>query len=181
MIEPLDTPRLHLRPLTLADEPRLHPILQDLKVMYAWEHAFSDEEIHEWLLENLRRYRTDGYSYMAVETRDNCELAGLSGLLTEHVDGNAIPGIGWIFGQRFWGQGLAQESAKALLSTAFRMPGITRVIATIRPENTPSISLAERLGMQQNGIFTKLYRGKQMPHLIYEINRDGWHTHSAKQ
>ena len=112
MIEPLDTPRLHLRPLTLADEPRLRLILQDLKVMYAWEHAFSDEEIHEWLLENLRRYRTDGYSYMAVETRDNCELAGLSGLLTEHVEGNAIPGIGWIFGQRFWGQGLAQESAK---------------------------------------------------------------------
>lgn len=44
-------------------------------------------------------------------------------------------------------------------------------ITEIRPENLPSRRLAERLGMHPEGSFLKRYRGKDMEHIIYEINK----------
>lgn len=164
----LKTARLQLRRLQLSDAERLRPILQNIEVMYAWEHAFTHQEISAWLLENLHRYQNDGYSYMAAENPYGT-LVGVIGLLTEHVDGRSQLGIGWIFEKRFWGQGYAREGAQALLQYAFQTLKATQVIATIRPENIPSRKLAERLGMQLRGSFLKEYRGKTMKHLIYQI------------
>lgn len=173
----METERLRLRRLTAADMDALRPILQDIEVMYAWEHAFSDEEVQAWLVENLRRYGADGYSYLAVLERDSGTLLGLSGLLTEHIGDTARLGIGWIFGKDSWGKGLAYEAAKALLGYAFES-GATDVVATIRPENHASRKLAERLGMSQNGSFIKVYHGKQMEHFIYTIDRKCWEEHT---
>ena len=45
----LETKRLFLREMTQLDYPALCKILQDRQVMYAYEHAFSDEEAQSWL------------------------------------------------------------------------------------------------------------------------------------
>ena len=45
----LETERLYLRELNQTDFNSLCRILQDEKVMYAYEGAFSDEEVQEWL------------------------------------------------------------------------------------------------------------------------------------
>ena len=50
----LETERLTMREMTDADFPALCKILQDEKAMYAYEHAFSDEEAKTWL-ENQKR------------------------------------------------------------------------------------------------------------------------------
>jgi ribosomal-protein-alanine N-acetyltransferase len=44
-----ETNRLLLRELEQKDFSDLCEILQDKKVMYAYEHAFSDEEVQQWL------------------------------------------------------------------------------------------------------------------------------------
>ena len=54
----LETERVRLRKLTLRGEDRLKETLQDEKLMYACEHAFSDEEIKEWSLRQRKRYET---------------------------------------------------------------------------------------------------------------------------
>lgn len=41
----LETERLYLRKLTQNDYAALAAILQNPRVMYAYEHAFSDEEV----------------------------------------------------------------------------------------------------------------------------------------
>ena len=45
----LATERLILREMTEEDLPALRSMLQDIEVMYAWEHAFSEEEVRQWL------------------------------------------------------------------------------------------------------------------------------------
>ena len=45
----LHTERLDLRKLTAEDRADLNEILQDQDVMYAYEHAFSDDEVTDWL------------------------------------------------------------------------------------------------------------------------------------
>ena len=45
----LETERLYLREMEQSDFDSLCRILQDDKVMYAYQGAFSDDEVHEWL------------------------------------------------------------------------------------------------------------------------------------
>lgn len=45
----LETERLYLREMNQNDFESLCKILQDKDTMYAYEGAFSDDEVHEWL------------------------------------------------------------------------------------------------------------------------------------
>ena len=53
----LQTERLYLRQMTEQDLPDLRDILQDVEVMTAYEHAFSEEEVRDWLARQQQRYR----------------------------------------------------------------------------------------------------------------------------
>lgn len=163
----LQTERLTLRELTMADLDALRPILQDEAVMYAWEHAFSDQEMREWIETNRLRYETDGCGYWAAEERGTGEVIGMLGLLMEEANGERRPGLGYLLRRDRWGRGYATEGAQALLTEAFQNRNAPEVIAEIRPENASSRRVAERLGMQVEGSMVKQYRGKKMPHLIY--------------
>ena len=45
----LETERLYLREMNQSDFDSLCNILQDEDTMYAYEGAFSDDEVQEWL------------------------------------------------------------------------------------------------------------------------------------
>ena len=45
----IETDRLYLREMNQGDYEALCKILQDEEVMYAYEHAFTDNEVQEWL------------------------------------------------------------------------------------------------------------------------------------
>ncbi|MEG0752155.1 MAG: hypothetical protein RR998_05160 [Oscillospiraceae bacterium] len=40
--------------------------MQDSEITYAWERAFSEREVSEWIDKNLTRYAAEGYSYFAA-------------------------------------------------------------------------------------------------------------------
>ena len=162
----LQTRRLTLRELEKEDVGALRPILQDPLVMYAWEHAFTDAEIRDWIETNRVRYQTDGCGYWAAQEPETGRVAGMLGLLMEEVAGERRLGLGYLLRRDCWGMGYATEGARALLE-AFQKRNASEVIAEIRPENMPSRRVAERLGMRVEGELVKRYRGKAMPHLIY--------------
>ena len=135
--------------------------------MYAWEHGFSQEEVDNWLQQNLLRYQRDGYSYWAVIEKENQLLIGVCGILAETANGKPYTGIGYIFRKDCWHKGYALESAKACMEYGFQQLHLPLLTAQIRPENTASCKLAEKLGMQVIDQFTKHYRGKEMKHLLY--------------
>ena len=168
----IETERLVLRELTEADFDAAREILGDARVMYAWEHGFSDAETRAWIAENIARYRRDGFSYLAAVERGSGALAGFIGPLVETVDGERRMGVAYILGKNFWGQGYATEGAAACIDYAFDQLGADEVIAEIRPENSASRRVAERLGMTARESFVKIYKGKEMPHLIYIVTKD---------
>jgi RimJ/RimL family protein N-acetyltransferase len=75
----LETPRLYLRKIQKDDYEAICSILQDVDVMYAWEHVFSDDEVANWIDENIMRYDRDGYSYLAINVKN------VSGLKSGHI------------------------------------------------------------------------------------------------
>lgn len=163
----IETRRLWLRELTEEDVDALQSILGDPQTMYAWEHGFDRAETVRWVETNRERYRTDGFSYFAAVRKEDGRLVGAAGPLMERYEGHTEVGIAYIIGREYWRCGYGSEAARASLDYAFRELGVQKVIAEIRPENTASRRVAERLGMKEEGRFVKQYRGKAMPHLIY--------------
>lgn len=168
----VQTQRLYLRKIRRNDKLAISRILQDEKVMYAWEHGFSDDEVIDWIEQNLMRYQRDGYSYWAVIEKNTGDLVGLCGLLSEKAGEETNVGVGYIFGKSFWHMGYAYESASACVDYAFRVLGVDQVTAQIRPNNHSSIKVAEKLGMTVRSQFVKRYRGKDMVHLLYSIEKE---------
>ena len=62
----LETERLILREMEQSDFTNLAEILQNPKVMYAYEHDFSEEDVQEWLDRQMERYRKYGFGLWAV-------------------------------------------------------------------------------------------------------------------
>lgn len=163
----METQRLFLREIEETDFNDLCIILQDAEVMYAWEHAFSDDEVKNWIAENLRRYQEHGFSYYAVIEKQSGVLIGVAGVLLEKADNEEYVGIGYIFAKAYWRSGYAFESASACMDYAFSVLKSKEVTAQIRPNNTSSINVAQKLGMKPKKEFIKFYNGKEMPHILY--------------
>lgn len=71
----IETERLYLRKLNECDMDDLSLLLQDEKVMYAYEHGFSDEEVVQWYERQQERYVQDGVGLLAVIIK-NLEKSG---------------------------------------------------------------------------------------------------------
>lgn len=177
----LETERLYLRRLTQGDFRDLCKILQDEEAMYAYEHAFSDGEVHEWLDRQLARYEDYDFGLWAVTLKETGELIGQCGITKQDCDGEIVAEIGYLFQRAFWHQGYAAEAALACKRYGFETLGIEELYSIIRPENTASCRVAEKNGMRVKGQFTKHYYNMDMPHLIYSVKKPSWDKYDASR
>lgn len=168
----LETNRLLLREMTQADFADLCEILQDEETMYAYEHAFSDEEAQKWLDRQLERYKNDGFGLWAVIDRENGEFLGQCGITWQNIDGETVPEIGYLFKRKYWHKGYATEAAQGCKKYAFDTLGFDRVYSIIRDNNYASQNVAKRNGMTIVKTFTKHYYGMDMPHLVYCVEKE---------
>ena len=86
------------------------------------------------------------------------------------INGERILEFGYILKKLHWHK-YATEGAKACLKYGFDLFDVPKIITTIRPENTTSMAVAERIGMKMISEYENEYNGKLMKHLIYEIDR----------
>lgn len=168
----IETERLILRKMDNGDYSALCKILQDEDVMYAYEHAFSDDEVDEWLKKQLLRYETDGIGLWAVVLKENGEVIGQCGLTKQLWWGENVVEVGYLFRKDFWHKGYATEAAVACKDYAFNHLGEKRVYSIIRDLNLPSRRVALRNGMKVCGVQVKHYYGIDMPHLIYCVSNE---------
>ena len=167
----LETPRLILREMTQTDYPALAEILQDREAMFAYEHAFSDEETQAWLDRMLERYRTDGFGLWAVVRKQSGEMIGQCGLTWQNFDGKRVLEIGYLFQRKLWKKGYAIEAARACKHYAFETLQADEVFSIIRDNNVASMNVAIRNGMTVRGRFVKHYYGIDMPHCAFSVRR----------
>lgn len=165
----LETERLYLRKLTPTDRAALCETLQDKEAMYAYEHAFSDEEADAWLARQIARYREDGFGLWAVIRKEDGAFLGQCGITMQDVHGERVPEIGYLFARQYWHMGYATEAARACKQYAFETLGLPAVYSIIRENNLPSRRVAERNGMRVVGTLVKHYYGFAMPHLVYRV------------
>lgn len=168
----LETERLRLRHWKMDDINYLKRFLQDKDVMYAYEHAFSDEEVQNWLNWNINSYKENGYGLWAVELRDTGEVIGECGLTNQTVEGKTYLEIGYHFVKSHWHRGYGIEAAKACKRYAFEKLNKKEVVSIIRDTNIASMNVAIRNGMVIVNRFIEHYYGLDMPHYLFSVKRN---------
>jgi len=166
-----ETERLYTREMTEKDLPALRKILQDEAVMYAYEHAFSEQETTDWLNRQLERYSKFGFGLWAVILKESGEMIGQCGLSMQDADGKELPEIGYLFQKEYWHKGYAAEAAEGCKKYAFEELGMHEVCSIIRDTNLASINVAIRNGMTVTGRFIKHYYNTDMPHFIFSVKK----------
>ena len=167
----LETQRLYLREMTQRDFGALSRILQDEETMYAYNGAFNNEETQEWLDRQIARYRKYGFGLWAVVLKETDEIIGQCGLTMQPWNGQEVLEIGYLLQRAYWHQGYATEAAKACREYAFTKLDADEVCSIIRDTNTASQKVALRTGMCVRDSSVKHYRGVDMPHHRYVIER----------
>ena len=165
------TERLGLRRMTFDDRPAIARILQDPVAMKAYEHAFTDQEVDEWIERQIGRYAQYDHGLWAVILTGSGELIGQTGLTMQDTDRGQVLEIGYLFARKYWHCGYATEAAEACKRYAFDRLNANEVYSIIRDTNLPSQRVALRLGMTPVGRFVKHYYGVDMPHDLYRITR----------
>lgn len=167
----LETERLYLREMNQSDFASLCRILKDDETMYAYEGAFSDDEVREWLDRQIASYQKWGFGLWAVILKDTNEMIGQCGLTMQNWKDDEVLEIGYLFERAHWHKGYASEAAKACKKYAFETLNASEVCSIIRDTNIASQNVAIRNGMTVKDKWTKHYRGMDMPHHRYVVYR----------
>ena len=145
----LFTDRLHLRPFRLEDFNAYAEICADPEVMTHLGGPLARPDAWRNMAMHLGHWALRGFGHWAVVERASGRVIGRLGFF----EPEGWPGfeLGWVLGRPSWGSGYAIEGARAALPWAFGELGRAHVISLIRPENTRSIRVAERLGETPEG------------------------------
>ncbi len=166
----LETNRIILRYMSALDFDDLKLMLEDKDVMYAWEYTFNDTEVYNWINKNIELYRKYNLGYFIMEDKISHEVIGQAALMPDNINNKQYYEISYMLKKQYWHNGYAKKCAEALINYAFNKLNLSEVIFEIRPENKPSIKVAEGLGAKISGEFVKQVREKEMLHLIYKIS-----------
>lgn len=145
----------------------------------------------EWYLYSARASsaytRSDAVAFVAAQMAfDPSELVSLA---IEH--GGQVGGsirLHWLFEQRvaelgfgvarrLWGQGLALEAGRALITATFQTyPELMRVRARCDARNAQSIRVLSKLGMTREAFLRsdRLVRGELVDDVVYGLLRREW-------
>ena len=167
----IETQRLRLRRMTQNDFDALCRVLRDEETMYAYEGAFSDDEVQQWLDRQLARYAEYGHGLWLVELKESGEVIGQCGLTYQPWKNEIRLEVGYLFERVHWHNGYASEAAVACKRYAFEVLGADEVCSIIRDTNIASQNVAKRNGMTVTDTMVKHYRGVDMPHILFSVKR----------
>ena len=166
-----ETERLKLRELNIGDFKDLAEILQDKNVVYAYEHDFSDREVHEWMERQFNRYLKYGFGLWAVELKGSGEMIGQAGLTIQPYNESEVLEIGYLLKKKFWHKGYAIESAMGCKEYAFEVLKADKVYSIIKSDNYPSIRVAKSIGMSKESEFYTQYYGTKSLHYLFSVSK----------
>ncbi|MBV9280263.1 MAG: GNAT family N-acetyltransferase, partial [Chloroflexi bacterium] len=149
----LDTPRLRLRPFTLADSAtveRLAGAIEVASMLVNMPHPYPPGLAAEWIGRHADLAARGEFFMWAIEHKDGGELMGsfTLGVKGAHRRGH----LGYWLGVPYWNRGYATEAAGPVLDVAFRDLSLHRVQALVFPRNLASCRVLEKVGFRAEGM-----------------------------
>lgn len=160
---------IYLREFTSEDFEDLGLILQDEETMYAYESAFTKEQVQNWLNWNLKSYQENGFGLWAIIEQKNHTFVGQCGIVYSDVEGESLLEIGYLVNKRYWNMGYATSASQLCLTYAKNELKAKKICSIIRDTNRSSQKVAEKNGMMIVKQFDKDYSGLPVRHFVYSI------------
>ncbi len=108
----------------------------------------SVDEARSHIQKHIEKYYNNyGFGLWATVLKENNSLIGRCGLLYQEIEGAKDLELAYLLDSNYWGKGLATEAARSILNIGFDRYKSNRIIAVINPQNTASIRVAEKVGM----------------------------------
>ena len=147
----IETPRLWLRPVTMADANDL------------FEYA-SDEETTEFVFPR----------HQSIEEKMSGNMIGTIDLRVDPL--KEVAELGYTLNKAFWGQGIVPEAARMLLSLGFEKLALVRIYALHDQRNHRSGRVMEKIGMKVEAQIpaARRFRGQVVDEVMRGITRDEW-------
>lgn len=147
----LRTERLQLRPLEMADAPRIQELAAAREVAEMTlriPHPYEDGMAEAWITE-IAEAAGKGERVVFAVAIDSGGLIGAAGLEVEPAHRRAE--LGYWIGVPYWNRGFATEAARAVTDYGFRDLDLHRIYATVFPKNPASARVLEKIGMALEG------------------------------
>jgi RimJ/RimL family protein N-acetyltransferase len=125
----------------------------------------SDEETRGFLQESLDHWERHGYGFWMFQTRSDGLFVGRAGLRHLQIEGQDEIELAYALRAEAWGQGLATEIARKLLTVAFGELHLDSVVAFTLPTNRASRRVMEKSGFE----FERNIVHADLPHVLYRI------------
>ncbi len=171
----LQTGRLWLRPIAVADADALFEARGDAEVMryWDWPAQASAEAVRAVFAAHIPALCDGTTLWWAVALAPEGPAIGecdLSEIDRHHRRAE----IGFLFARRHWGRGYAREAMAAVIDHGFGPLGLERLWARCHAGNDASVRLLERLGFAHEGTLKRhiVRDGAQRDCLIYGRLRD---------
>jgi ribosomal-protein-alanine N-acetyltransferase len=150
----------------LSELSRMH---QDANVMATLGGPRSDEQTRQFLDTNLAHWDEHGFGLWVFRAASKRTFVGRGGLRHVHIDGRDEVELAYALMPEFWGNGLATEMARALLTIAFEQLALADLVAFTISTNQASRRVMEKVGFTFEREL--VYGARGLLHVLYRIGR----------
>ena len=178
-MEPLETDRLLLRRLEMADAQDIFDYGRDPDVArhVLWEAYRSVGECRSYIRGMVRRYRSGEPSSWGIEYKETGRIVGTIGYMWFQPDHNSAE-VGYSLAHGLWNRGLMTEALRAVIAYSFEELRLNRVEAQHELTNPASGAVMKKCGMQYEGTLRqRLYnKGAYVDVALYSILRSEYRS-----
>lgn len=160
----IETKRLILRPLQLADATEFFRTVGDNAVMKYW-HPGADKSIQatiQRIAQIQEHWRIHHFGDWGIIDKHNKQLIGFSGL--HYIEDMPEVNIGYALERSKWGQGLGFEVCQTVLEFGLNQLQLFPIVAVISPQNQASIHLMKKCSL----VFWKNYTWSGQERVVYK-------------
>lgn len=148
----LETDRFWLREFEINDIQNIFDLDSDPKVhKYLGNNPITSINQAEVVIHSLiKQYKENGIARWAVIDKSNDDFVGWSGLKYELNDrtNEKYYDIGYRLKPKFWGKGIAQETANACLNYGFETLNVNGIYASASVDNIASNVVLQKIGLK---------------------------------
>jgi RimJ/RimL family protein N-acetyltransferase len=164
----IETQRLIIRNFVAADAPALTRALGDPRIFTHLPEgvpsAADVERLIAWFMDRDARNREPEGPFIgtnfALVLKSARRIIGWCGLQPFAPYPDKIE-IFYGLSPLHWNQGYVTEAARAVLGHGFETLGLERVVAGVKPANTASVRVLEKIGLVRQGSIDQVPRGAE--------------------
>lgn len=152
-IPTITTARLTLRRILPTDIDDVFAYASDVTVpRYLLWYPHPDKEYTaRYLREVDRMYKKARFYDWAITLTDTGRMIGTCGFTSFDLPNNSAE-VGYVLASRYWGQEIAPEALRAVITFGFEALMLNRIEAHFMPENSSSRRVLEKCLMHPEGV-----------------------------